>query len=84
MYQELEELLPVSFSKNKSHFELFQANIYISTFGTFSYPISFDLERNGNGKIVKSKIFVTLRQWLLKGVNNSGVKITLTYFNLKI
>ena len=68
MYEELEELLPVSFSKNKSHFEPFQANI--------SYPISFDLERNGNGIIVKSKTFVTLRQWLLKRLNNSGVKET--------
>ena len=28
MYQELEEILSVSFSKNKSHFELFQENIY--------------------------------------------------------
>ena len=74
MYQELEELLPVSFSKNKSHFELFQANIYICTFGAFSYPTSLDLERNGNGILVKSKTFITLRQWLLKRLNNSGVK----------
>ena len=29
MYQELEELLSVSISKNKPHFALFQANIYI-------------------------------------------------------
>ena len=76
MYEELEELLPVSFSKNKSHFELFQANIYIFTFGAFSYPRSSDLERNGNGIIVKSKTFVTLIQWLLKRLNNSKVKET--------
>ena len=32
MYQELEELLSVSISKNKSHIALFQANIYIFTY----------------------------------------------------
>ena len=35
MYQELEQLLSVSISKNKPHFALFPANIYIFTFGAF-------------------------------------------------
>ena len=52
-YQELEELLSVSISKNKSHFTLFQANIYIFMLGAFSsgdivvletHPISSDWE----------------------------------------
>ena len=90
MYQELEELLSVSISTNKSHFALFQANIYIFTFGTFSsgdivvletHPISSDLGGNGNGIIVRSKSSVALWQWVLKRLNNSGVKETCTpYF----
>ena len=90
MYQELEELLSVSISKNKSHFVLFLANIYIFTFGAFSsgdiivletHPISSDLGGNGNGMIVGSKSSVALWQWVLKRLNNSGVKETCTpYF----
>ena len=64
IWQELEELLFVSISKTKSHFTLFEANIYTFTFGAFPYadiaaletqPISFDLGRNGNGIIVRSQ-----------------------------
>ena len=71
MYQELEELLSVSISKNKPHFVLFQANIYIFTFGAFSsgniavletHPIRSDLGGNGNGIIVRSKSSVALWQ----------------------
>ena len=87
MYQELEELLSVSISKNKSHFALFLANIYIFTFGAFSsddivvletHPISSDLRGNGNGIIVRSKSSVALWQWVLKRLNNSGVKESCT------
>ena len=69
IYQELEELLSVSISKHKSHFALFQANIYIFTFRAFSsgdivvletHPISSDLGGNGNGIIVRSKSSVAL------------------------
>ena len=73
MYLELEELLSVSISKNIPHFELFQANIYIFTFGAFSFgdiavlethPIRSDLGKNGNGIIVRSKSSVALWQWV--------------------
>ena len=90
MYQELEELLSVSISKNTPHFALFQANIYIFTFGAFysgdivvleTHPISSDLRGNGTGIIVRSKSSVALWQWVLKRLNNSGVKETCTpYF----
>ena len=90
MFQELEELLSVSISKNKPHFALFQANIYIFTFGAFysgeiavleTHRISSDLGGNGNGIIVRSKSSVALWQWVLKKLNNSGVKETCTpYF----
>ena len=90
MYQELEELLSVSISKNKPHFALFQANIYIFTLGASysgdiavleTHPISSDLGGNGNGIIVRSKPSVALWQWVLKRLNNSGVKKTCTpYF----
>ena len=45
------------------HFALFQANIYIFTFGAFSeanidaletHPINFDLERNGSRMMMRS------------------------------
>ena len=64
MYQELEELLSVSISKNKSHFALFQANSHIFTFGAFysgdivvleTHPTSSDLGGIGNGIIVRLK-----------------------------
>ena len=90
MYQELEELLSVSISKNKPHFALFQANIYIFMFGAFSsgdipvletHPICSHLGGNGNGIIARSKSSVALWQWVLKSLNNSGVKETCTpYF----
>ena len=90
MYQELEELLSASISKNKSHFTLFQANIYIFTFGAFSsgdvavleaHPISSDLGGNGNAIIVRSTCSVTLWQGVLKRPNNGGVKETcIPYF----
>ena len=63
IWRELEELLFASISKTKSHFALFQANIYMFTFGAFPYTdivalethqISFDLGRNGNGMMVRS------------------------------
>ena len=37
IWQELEELLFVSISKTESHFALFEANFYTSTFGAFPY-----------------------------------------------
>ena len=69
MYQEWNEPLSVTISKNESYFWLFQANIYIITFGIFSSGdkialetprISFDLRRNGNGITVRSKFSVAL------------------------
>ena len=45
------------------HFALFQANVYIFTFGAFSeanidaletHPINFDLERNGSRMMMRS------------------------------
>ena len=69
MYQELEELLSVSISKNKPHFTLFQVNICIFTIGAFyssniavleTHRISFDLGVSGNGIIVRSKSSVAL------------------------
>ena len=83
MYQELEELLLVSVSKNKPHLALFQVNIYIFTFGAFSsgdivvsetHLISSNLRGNGNRIIVRSKSSVALWQRILKRLNNSGVK----------
>ena len=87
IYQEWKEPLSVSISKNKSYFWLFQANIYIITFGVFSFgdnitletpQISFDLRRNSNGITVRWKSSVALSQLVLERLKKSSVKETFT------
>ena len=49
-----------------------------------AHPKSSDLGGNGNGIIMRSKSTVALWQWVLKRMNNSGVKETCTTYFVTI
>ena len=102
VYQELEEILTVSISKNKTHFARFKEIAIYSrlvlyllmiyfllarfwwSFVLETHPIISDLWGNGSWTIVRSKSSVTLWQWVLKRLNNSGVKETCTPFFMTV
>ena len=80
-------------SSSKACFSIFHAGIYIFTIATSppdkvvvieTYKIRESLGGNGNGIIVESSSVFNISQWIMKRLNESGLKKDCTPFFIAV
>ena len=91
--RELHKMKSSTISSNKACFSIFHAGIFISTIAALppdkgvvikTHKITESLGGNGNGIIVESSSIFNISQWIMKRLNESGLKKNSTPFFIAV